>query len=98
MDKYRNALLAIGSEHPAVVIKREPNIVETLFNRVISEAHDALDAQGNDADEKADWCERELNGKDEDKSYCEVCDKEAEYDTDIILCSACDSLYSSLKS
>lgn len=65
-EKYRETLLSIGSQHPAN--GKPGDILVGIFNRVVNQAHEALDAQGDDDDAKADWCERQysklVNGRD----------------------------------
>lgn len=58
-EKYRIALLSIGAQHPAFSTNSDDNLVR-IFNSITANARLALGAIGNNDDEKADWCSKEL--------------------------------------
>lgn len=59
MNKYQSALLAIGAQHPAWSSNKDDKLVQ-IFNAVTKQARDVLNAVGNDDDQKADWCAKQL--------------------------------------
>jgi hypothetical protein len=61
--RYRDALLSIGSQHPANSSDPKDNILIDLFNRTIAQAWEAVNAEGEDDDAKADWCAAELEAQ-----------------------------------
>lgn len=57
----REALLAIGAQHPAWSANPDDNLVR-IFNDVTKQARDAVGAKGATEEQKADWCSQELEG------------------------------------
>lgn len=58
-EMARQRLLSIGAQHPATPLD-DPLV--RLFNELTANARLAVGAIGNDEDEKADWCSREIEG------------------------------------
>jgi hypothetical protein len=58
-EQYKIALLRIGSQHPAWSANPGDPLVRT-FNAMAVTAREAVAAKGADDDEKADWCEKQL--------------------------------------
>jgi hypothetical protein len=91
-EKYREALLQIGAEHPAWS-KNPDDVLVKLFNRVTRIARDAVNAKGYDDDAKADWCSNELDiitGQNTATEHeCHRCHRPIEGIEDGIDCTEC---------
>jgi len=59
VDNNRKALLEIGAQHPAWSSNPDDALVR-IFNAVISKAREAVGAEGDTDDQKADWCSQQM--------------------------------------